>query len=124
MTPDSIKRYARHLVLKEIGGPGQQAMLSARIAIVGAGGLGGPVGLYLAAAGLGQISIIDDDKVDISNLQRQVQFVTADIGRGKAEVMADRLMDLNPDITAKAITARLTPDNANRLLQNLSLIHI
>ena len=80
MTPDSIKRYARHLVLKEIGGPGQQALLSARVAIIGAGGLGGPVGLYLAAAGIGHVTIIDDDIVDVSNLQRQVQFVTTDIG--------------------------------------------
>ena len=89
MTPDSIKRYARHLVLKEIGGPGQQALLAARVVIVGAGGLGGPVGLYLAAAGVGHITIIDDDVVDASNLQRQVQFMTTDIGMEKAAVMAD-----------------------------------
>ena len=80
MKPESIKRYARHLVLKEIGGPGQQALLGSRVAIIGAGGLGGPVGLYLAAAGVGHITIIDDDKVDVSNRQRQVQFVTGDIG--------------------------------------------
>jgi len=80
MTPDSIKRYARHLVLKEIGGPGQQALLAARVVIIGAGGLGGPVGLYLAAAGVGHITIIDDDDVEASNLQRQVQFITTDIG--------------------------------------------
>lgn len=122
MTPDSIKRYARHLVLKEIGGPGQQALLSARVVIVGAGGLGGPAGLYLAAAGLGHITIIDDDRVDVSNLQRQVQFVTTDIGMEKAVVMADTLKDLNPDITAKAITARVTPDNAEKLLRDHDII--
>ena len=122
MTPDSIKRYARHLVLKEIGGPGQQALLAARVAIVGAGGLGGPVGLYLAAAGVGHITIIDDDVVDTSNLQRQVQFVTTDIGMEKAVVMADTLKDLNPDITAKGVTMRLTPDNAQTLLKDHDII--
>jgi len=122
MTPDSIKRYARHLVLKEIGGPGQQALLSARVVIVGAGGLGGPVGLYLAAAGVGHITIIDDDVVDASNLQRQVQFVTTDIGMEKAVVMADTLKDLNPDITAKAIVARVVPDTARSLLKDHDLI--
>ena len=109
MTPESIKRYARHLVLKEIGGPGQQALLGSRVAIIGAGGLGGPVGLYLAAAGVGHITIIDDDKVDVSNLQRQVQFVTGDIGTEKAIGLASTLTNLNPDITAKGITTRLTP---------------
>jgi len=122
MTPDSIKRYARHLVLKEIGGPGQQALLAARVVIVGAGGLGGPVGLYLAAAGVGHITIIDDDVVDASNLQRQVQFVTTDIGMEKAVVMADTLKDLNPDIEAKGVIARLTPQNAQSLLKDHDLI--
>ena len=122
MTPDSIKRYARHLVLKEIGGPGQQALLAARVAIVGAGGLGGPVGLYLAAAGVGHITIIDDDIVDASNLQRQVQFITTNIGMEKAVVMADTLKDLNPDIMAKAIVSRLTAENAETLLKDHDVI--
>ena len=122
MTPDSIKRYARHLVLKEIGGPGQQALLAARVVIVGAGGLGGPVGLYLAAAGVGHITIIDDDVVDASNLQRQVQFVTTNIGMEKAVVMADTLKGLNPDIEAKGVIARLTPQNAQSLLKDHNLI--
>lgn len=116
MNPDSIERYARHLVLKEIGGPGQQALLAAKVAIVGAGGLGGPVGLYLAAAGVGQITIIDDDNVEASNLQRQVQFVHTDVGMGKAIVMADTLDDLNPDIKSIAVSERLTADNAKALL--------
>ena len=122
MTPESIKRYARHLVLKEIGGPGQQALLGSRVAIIGAGGLGGPVGLYLAAAGVGHITIIDDDKVDVSNLQRQVQFVTGDIGTEKAIGLASTLTNLNPDITAKGITTRLTPNNAQSLLDGHDLI--
>lgn len=122
MTPDSIQRYARHLVLKEIGGPGQQALLSAKVAIVGAGGLGGPVGLYLAAAGVGHITIIDDDVVESSNLQRQVQFVHTDIGMDKAVVMADTLEDLNPDIKAVAVPQRLTRANANALLGGHDII--
>ena len=122
MTPASIERYARHLVLKEIGGPGQQALLSARAVIVGAGGLGGPVGLYLAAAGIGHISIIDDDIIEASNLQRQVQFVHSDIGMGKAVVMADTLDDLNPDIKANAISQRLTRDNAKTLLSGYDIV--
>lgn len=122
MTPDSIERYARHLVLKEIGGPGQQALLSAKAAIVGAGGLGGPAGLYLAAAGVGQITIIDDDSVEASNLQRQVQFVHTDVGMGKALVMAGTLEDLNPDIKSIAVNARLTADNAKTLLMGYDIV--
>lgn len=122
MTPDAINRYARHLVLKEIGGPGQQALLGAKVAIVGAGGLGGPAGLYLAAAGVGQITIIDDDVVEASNLQRQVQFVNTDVGMSKATVMADTLADLNPDVQAIAKPERLTSENAQGLLAGHDLI--
>lgn len=116
MNADQVSRYARHLVLKEIGGPGQAALLSSRVAIVGAGGLGGPAGLYLAAAGCGHITLIDDDRVEASNLQRQVQFVHSDVGMGKARAMADTLADLNPDITTKIYETRLTADNAQDLL--------
>jgi len=122
MTPEDLKRYARHLVLKEIGGPGQQALLAAKIVIVGAGGLGGPAGLYLAAAGCGQITLIDDDVVDASNLQRQVQFVHTDIGMDKAIVMADTLRDLNPDLKIIAKSTRLTEENANELLSGHDII--
>ncbi len=116
MTPDMVKRYARHLVLKEIGGPGQQALLSARVAIVGAGGLGGPLGVYLAAAGLGHITLIDDDIVELSNLQRQIQFTTDDIGHPKAMVMANRLRAMNPDIVVRPVIDRLNAENAVDLL--------
>ena len=122
MNPDSIERYARHLVMKEIGGPGQQALLGAKVAIVGAGGLGGPAGLYLAAAGVGQVTIIDDDHVEASNLQRQVQFVHTDVGMGKATVMADTLDDLNPDIKSTAVNERLTARNAKALLKGHDII--
>ncbi|WP_409434096.1 HesA/MoeB/ThiF family protein [Litorimonas sp. RW-G-Af-16] len=122
MTPDSIERYARHLVLKEIGGPGQQALLGAKVVLVGAGGLGGPAGLYLAAAGVGQITIIDDDQVEASNLQRQVQFVHTDVGMPKAVVMGDTLRDLNPDIRVTHHITRLTAGNAERLLAGHDVI--
>lgn len=122
MTPDYVKRYARHLVLKEIGGAGQQALLASKVAIVGAGGLGGPAGLYLAAAGVGHITIIDDDVVEASNLQRQVQFVTTDIGMEKATVMADTLDDLNPDVQTQGHIGRLTKRNAKELLKGHDII--
>jgi len=95
MRPEQIERYARHLVLKEIGGPGQAALLDAKVAIVGAGGLGGPAGLYLAAAGVGHITIIDDDVVEPSN---------------------HTLIELNPDTVPTPVQKRLTADNAKDLL--------
>ena len=122
LTPSQIDRYARHLTLREIGGAGQNALLAARVAIIGAGGLGGPAGLYLAAAGGGHITLIDDDVVDASNLQRQVQFNPADIGAGKAQVMGARLEVLNPDCHVQAVSARLTEENAKDLLRGHDVI--
>ena len=83
---DEIERYARHLVLADVGGPGQQRLKAARVLIVGMGGVGGPAALYLAAAGVGTLGLIDDDTVSLSNLQRQIQFETADVDRSKVEV--------------------------------------
>lgn len=122
MNPEAIERYARHLVLKEIGGPGQNALRAAKVAIIGAGGLGGPAGLYLAAAGLGQITLIDDDIIELSNLQRQIQFTSDDIGRSKAGVMAQRLTALNPDCKTEAVTARLSAANAQSLLAGHDIV--
>ena len=82
---EELERYARHIVLHEVGGPGQAKLKAARVLVIGAGGLGAPVLLYLAAAGLGTLGVVDDDKVSLSNLQRQVIFTTADIGKLKAE---------------------------------------
>jgi len=93
-----VERYARHLVLREVGGPGQQKLKAARVLIVGAGGLGAPAALYLAAAGVGRIELVDPDTVALSNLQRQVLYATADIGRPKTEAAAERLAALNPEI--------------------------
>lgn len=122
MNDDHIKRYARHLVLKDIGGPGQQAMLESKVVIIGAGGLGGPAGLYLSAAGIGQITIIDDDVVELSNLQRQIQFATPDIDAPKAQTMAEHLSQINPGITVQYENARLNEDNAKTLLSGYDVI--
>jgi molybdopterin/thiamine biosynthesis adenylyltransferase len=122
MTPDQVNRYARHLVLKEIGGPGQRALLGANIAIVGAGGLGGPAGFYLAAAGIGQITLIDDDVVDLSNLQRQVQFNGSHIGHQKTAAMGAALCNMNPDIFVHQKVTRLKTDNAADLLAGHDLV--
>ena len=122
MKPESVTRYARHLVLKEIGGPGQQALLAARVVIIGAGGLGGPAGLYLAAAGVGHITLIDDDAVELSNLQRQIQFGVKDIGQPKAASMAQSLGAINPEVTLTAHPVRLTAKNARELLRGHDVI--
>ncbi len=122
MTPENVERYARHLVLKEIGGPGQQALMAARIAIIGAGGLGGPAALYLAAAGIGHITLIDDDRVDLSNLQRQIQFSQADIKAQKADTLAKAMSDINPDLNVRALNSRLTKDNADDILRGHDVI--
>jgi len=121
LSPSQISRYARHLTLREIGGPGQNALLAANVAIIGAGGLGGPAGLYLAAAGVGRVTLIDDDVVDASNLQRQVQFLSADIGKDKAQVMGERLGALNPDCVVRAVKTRLTSENAVALRHDVIL---
>jgi molybdopterin/thiamine biosynthesis adenylyltransferase len=93
-----VERYARHLVLREVGGPGQQRLKAARVLIVGAGGLGAPAALYLAAAGVGRIEIVDPDTVALSNLQRQVLYTTADLDRPKTQAAAEHLAALNPEI--------------------------
>ncbi|MFN7106883.1 MAG: HesA/MoeB/ThiF family protein [Brevundimonas sp.] len=107
-----VERYARHLVLSEVGGPGQQALKRARVLIVGAGGVGAPAALYLAAAGVGTLGLIDDDVVDLSNLQRQIAFSTAEVGRPKVEAAAERLGGLNPHVAVETFAERLMADNA------------
>lgn len=96
MNPDEIKRYARHLVLKDIGGPGQQKLKAATVLVIGAGGLGAPASLYLAAAGIGTLGLMDHDTVSLSNLQRQVLFKTDDVGAPKTKAAARALQTLNP----------------------------
>ncbi len=117
-----LDRYARHLVLREIGGRGQTLIKAANIAVIGAGGLGSPCLQYLAAAGVGAITIIDDDDVALSNLQRQTLFTTAAIGRPKVAVAAEQLVALNPHVVVTPVAMRLTADNAASLLAGHSLI--
>lgn len=119
---DEIERYARHLVLAELGGPGQQRLKAARVAIVGLGGVGAPAALYLAAAGIGVLRLIDHDAVALSNLQRQIVFSEADVGRPKVEAGAARLAALNAHVEIEEAAERLTPDNAAWLLEGCDLV--
>ncbi len=121
-SPEELERYARHIVLREIGGPGQQRLRAAHVAVVGAGGLGSPALIYLAAAGVGQITLIDDDVVSLSNLQRQILYATDTLGAPKAGTAARVLAGLNPHITLHPLPARLTPSNAATLLTPADLI--
>lgn len=116
LSDSEIARYQRHIVLHEIGGAGQQKLKAAKVALVGMGGLGHPVAQYLAAAGVGCLGLIDDDVVELSNLQRQILFTEADIGRPKAEAAAQKLASLNPHCQTRVHHERLTVDNAEALL--------
>ncbi|WP_225972810.1 HesA/MoeB/ThiF family protein [Paracoccus jeotgali] len=109
---DALERYARHIVLREIGGPGQQMLRKARVLIVGAGGIGSPVALYLAGAGVGHLTLADDDDVSISNLQRQILFRTRDAGRAKVDAAVETLRALNPLIEVTALPRRLGAEDA------------
>ena len=122
LTDDQLERYARHIVLREIGGPGQQKLLKSRVLIVGAGGLGSPCALYLAAAGVGTIGLVDDDKVALSNLQRQVLYKTKDVGRDKTAAATDALLSLNPDLQIETHAVRLEPDNAADLVARYDIV--
>ncbi len=119
---DARARYARHLVIPEIGEQGQKQLLQAKVLIIGAGGLGSPVALYLAAAGVGTIGIIDDDVVDRSNLQRQILHDDAHIGAAKIESARYRLYSLNPEINIQTYKIRLDADNANEIISNYDLV--
>lgn len=119
---EEVERYARHLVLHDIGGPGQARLKSARVLVVGAGGLGAPLVQYLAAAGVGHIGLIDDDHVSLSNLQRQVLFATEDVGRSKVDVTAEAVHRLNPHVRVEAMQARLDADNARQLVRDFDVV--
>jgi molybdopterin-synthase adenylyltransferase len=122
LTTEELERYARHIVLRDIGGPGQQKLKQARVLVVGAGGLGAPVLMYLAAAGIGTLGIADDDKVSLSNLQRQVIFKTEDIGKAKAEIAARAVAQLNPHVAAKSHNLRVDARNALELIDQYDLV--
>ena len=116
LVPEEVERYARHLVLREIGGPGQQRLKAASILIVGVGGLGSPAALYLAAAGVGRIGLVDADRVSLSNLQRQVLFAAADVGEAKVATAAARLQSLNPHIAVTTFDRRLDASCSDALV--------
>jgi len=119
---EEVDRYARHLVLREIGGPGQQRLKAARVLIVGAGGLGAPAALYLAAAGVGALTLVDPDTVALSNLQRQVLFTTSDEGRVKVEAAAERLAALNANTLVTPVAAALAESNARSLIAGHDIV--
>jgi molybdopterin-synthase adenylyltransferase len=122
LTDNQLDRYARHLVLKEIGGAGQARLLAAKVLVIGAGGIGSPVLHYLAAAGVGHLTIVDDDRVSLSNLQRQVLFGTDDVGSYKVDIAAVQLGRINPDATVNALRARIGSDNASDLMQGADIV--
>jgi len=122
LTSEQRSRYARHLSLAPIGEEGQELLLRGRVLLIGAGGLGSPIALYLAAAGVGTIGIVDADVVDASNLQRQVLFNTADIGHAKAAVAARRLKALNPDVDVVGHETWFSADNAHALIADYDFV--
>lgn len=122
LTPDQRQRYARHLVLPEIGEAGQAALQRGRVLVVGAGGLGSPCALYLAAAGVGTLGIVDGDTVVLSNLQRQLLHATADLGRAKVDSASDRLAALNPDVRLMTYRERLTAANAHEVVADYDFV--
>jgi molybdopterin-synthase adenylyltransferase len=122
LSDTELERYARHIVLREVGGVGQARLKAARVLVVGAGGLGSPVILYLAAAGVGTIGVVDDDVVALSNLQRQIAHRTADIGRPKTESAARAAAAINPDVRVEPHQMRLGPDNASELIGRYDIV--
>ena len=122
LTDSQIDRYARHIILKEVGGSGQQKLLNSKVLIIGAGGLGSPLMMYLAAAGVGTIGIIDDDIVDLSNLQRQIIHMTAQIGKNKAESAQNIARQINPEIKIITYDERLTLQNAEHIIHQYDIV--
>ena len=122
LSREEVERYARQIVLRGLGGPGQQKLKAARVLVVGAGGLGSAALQYLAAAGVGEIAIVDDDVVSLSNLQRQVLHGTPDLERPKIESAADALYRLNPHVEVERHAARIAPDNAREILRGRDVV--
>jgi adenylyltransferase/sulfurtransferase len=122
LNAEEVERYARHIVLREVGGAGQNKIKNARVLVVGAGGLGAPLLMYLAAAGVGEIGVIDNDVVSLSNLQRQVIFKTDDIGKPKVDVAANALTALNPNVKITRYIDRFSAENALALLKQYDLL--
>jgi sulfur-carrier protein adenylyltransferase/sulfurtransferase len=122
LSRDEIVRYSRHLILPEVGLDGQRRLKAARVLIIGAGGLGSPLSLYLAAAGVGTLGLVDFDVVDITNLQRQLLYGSRDVGRAKLEAAADRIRDVNPHVVIEPFETRLTSANAIEIIREFDLV--
>ena len=122
LSSEELERYARHIVLREVGGPGQAALKEASVLVIGAGGLGAPALMYLAAAGVGTLGVVDDDAVSLSNLQRQIIHDTFDVGKQKVDSAAERIAGLNPHVKFAAHATRLNADNALALIGSYDLV--
>src|SRR5688572_30030005 len=122
LTPDQIRRYQRQIIMPEVGSVGQRKLLDASVVLIGAGGLGSPSALYLAAAGVGTLGIVDFDVVDMSNLHRQVLHGHSDIGRPKVESAADTLREINPDVQIKAFNEPITSENAMEIFGQFDIV--
>ena len=122
LTREELARYSRHLILPDVGVEGQRRLKAARVLLVGAGGLGSPLALYLSAAGVGTLGIVDFDKVDVTNLQRQVVHGTADVGRSKIDSAAERIYDINPYVNVERFETRLTSENALDIIREFDLV--
>src|SRR6201994_634344 len=122
LSGNELERYARHIVLREVGGPGQLALKESSVLVIGAGGLGAPALMYLAAAGVGALGVVDDDIVSLSNLQRQIIRTTPDIGRRKVDSAAEQINALNPHVKFAAHAVRLDAKNAMSLIRGYALV--
>ena len=122
LTEEQIQRYSRHIILKDVGGKGQQKLLDGKVLIIGAGGLGAPIALYLAAAGVGTIGIADADVVDITNLQRQVIHFTPDVGKPKVESAAEKMRAINPDVTVNTYQEWVSAANIADLITGYDFV--
>lgn len=122
LTPEEVNRYSRHVTLPEVGVSGQEKLKAASILSIGAGGLGSPIGIYLAAAGVGRIGVVDDDVVDISNLNRQIAHSTESAGQPKVETIRKRMLEINPLIEVEIYNTRLTRENALELFSQYDII--
>src|SRR5437773_3725721 len=122
LTPQEVARYSRHLIMPEVGMDGQKRLKAASILLIGAGGLGAPLGLYLAAAGIGRIGIVDFDVVDFTNLQRQVIHATADVGKKKLDSAAEKMQAINPNVTIVKYETALSSENALDILKDYDFV--
>ena len=122
LTPEQMERYSRHFMLTSVGEKGQKQLLRSKVLVIGAGGLGSPTAVYLAAVGVGTLGVVDDDVVDLSNLQRQILHRTPDVGRPKVESARDTIQAMNPDVTVIPYAERLTVDNIERIIKDYDII--